>query len=52
MDNKQLIKGALIFGGGFLLFAALRPKPKKDSSLTKKLEGDSLVQHQALKMLK
>ena len=43
MDNKQLIKGALIFGGGFLLFAALRPKPKKDSSTIKKLEGDSLV---------
>jgi hypothetical protein len=40
MDNKQLIKGALIFGGGFLLFALLRPKDKKSESPIKKLEGD------------
>ena len=43
MDNKQLIKGALIFGGGFLLFALLRPKDKsksESSSPIKKLEGD------------
>lgn len=26
MDNKQLIKGALFFGGGFLLFWLLIPK--------------------------
>lgn len=47
MDNKQLIKGALIFGGGFLLFALLRPKnkpSKAESSPIKKLEGEkSLV---------
>ena len=44
MDNKQLIKGALIFGGGFLLFALLRPKDKsksESSSPIKKLEGDN-----------
>jgi hypothetical protein len=40
MDNKQLIKGALIFGGGFLLFALLRPKHKSKSPV-KKLEGDN-----------
>lgn len=28
MDNKKLIQGALMFGGGFLLFALLRPKDK------------------------
>jgi hypothetical protein len=26
MDNQNLIKAALIFGGGFALFALLRPK--------------------------
>lgn len=46
MDNKQLIKGALIFGGGFLLFALLRPKDKssdKSSSPIKNLEGDNAL---------
>lgn len=45
MDNKQLIKGALIFGGGFLLFALLRPKDKSAKSTStspiKKLEGEN-----------
>ena len=27
-NNEQLIKGALIFGGGFLVFMALKPKDK------------------------
>jgi hypothetical protein len=41
MDNKQLIKGALIFGGGFLIFALLRKKDKTASSSAKKsAEGD------------
>jgi hypothetical protein len=42
MDNKQLIKGALIFGGGFLIFALLRrPKDKTASTSVKKsAEGD------------
>ena len=40
MDNKQLIKGALIFGGGFLLFALLRPKDKSVEQPKKSMEGD------------
>lgn len=45
MDNKQLIKGALIFGGGFLIFALLRrPKDKTASSSVKSADGEkSLV---------
>lgn len=40
MDNKQLIKGALIFGGGFLLFALLRPKDKSASNTSAKKSAD------------
>lgn len=44
MDNKQLIKGALIFGGGFLLFALLKPKSNAANSVKKSAEGEkSLV---------
>lgn len=39
MDNKQLIKGALIFGGGFLLFALLRPK-NNPATTKKSAEGE------------
>lgn len=38
MDNNQLIKAAIIFGGGFLLFALLRPKEKE--VIKKSVEGD------------
>jgi hypothetical protein len=44
MDNKQLIKAAIIFGGGFLLFALLRPKssPKQLASEKKSMDGENL----------
>ena len=34
MDNKNLVKAAIIFGGGFLLFLALKPKAQAQSSST------------------
>jgi len=43
MDNAQLIKAGLIFGGGFLLFAVLRPKSAdvaKVSSGKKSADGE------------
>jgi len=40
MDNKQLIKGALIFGGGFLLFLLFRPKNNSAERAKKSMEGD------------
>ena len=45
MDNKNLIKAALMFGGGFLLFVLLKPKTKSSESIeaTEKKSFDSLV---------
>lgn len=43
MNNKNLIKAALIFGGGFLLFMLLKPKNplSKGSSEKKSLDGNN-----------
>lgn len=41
MNNKNLIKAALIFGGGFLLFALT--KPKGTSSEKKSFDAKDLV---------
>jgi hypothetical protein len=46
MDNKNLIKAALMFGGGFLLFALLKPKSQSSSEsveATEKKSFNSLV---------
>jgi hypothetical protein len=40
MDNKQLIKGALIFGGGFFIFWALSKKESASSPAKKSAEGE------------
>lgn len=44
MDNKNLVKAALMFGGGFLLFALLKPKTQASAgTTTEKKSFDSLV---------
>ena len=41
MDNKNLVKAAFMLGGGFILFALL--KPKSQSTESEKKSFDSLV---------
>ena len=41
MDNQNLIKAALMFGGGFALFALLRPKDPAVSGAAKKSFDDN-----------
>ena len=43
MNNQNLIKTALIFGGGFALFALLKPKVSSDITSEKKALDNNLV---------
>jgi hypothetical protein len=43
MNNQNLIKAALVFGGGFLLFALLKPKVSLETSGEKKAMDNNLV---------
>jgi hypothetical protein len=43
MDNKNLVKAALMFVGGFILFALLKPKSQSSTESTEKKSFDSLV---------
>jgi hypothetical protein len=40
MDNKTLLKTALILGGGFLLFTLVRPKDKSTKTDKKSADGE------------
>lgn len=42
MDNKNLVKAAFMIGGGFILFALLKPKSQSSTESEKK-SFDSLV---------
>ena len=48
MDNQNLIKAALMFGGGFLLFALLKPKDKTPALATANANGKKAMDNQLL----